>query len=118
MLETLFADLDPASRALPLSQSGDAASCAFTFFLFPTSLETDVPDAENRIMPLRRLGLPFPLAPVRCPCGGHLDALGDHRSACAQVGVLARRAAAARICREAAARVNTKVVRCQVRVSL
>ena len=112
VLETLFSDLDPASRALLLSQSGDAASCAFT--AFPTSRDTDVPDAEYRILLLRRLRLPLPLTPARCPCGGNLDALGDHRSACAQVGVLARRAgplerAAARICREAGARVATNV---------
>ena len=60
------------------------------------------------------LRLPLPLAPRRCRCGGRLDALGDHRSACAQVGVLAHRAgplerAAARICREAGARVATYV---------
>ena len=76
--------------------------------------DTDVPDAEYRILLLRRLRLPLPLTPARCPCGGNLDALGDHRSACVQVGVLARRAgplerAAARIGREAGARVATNV---------
>ena len=55
-----------------------------------------------------------PLAPQRCPCGGRLDEYGDHRSACAQVGALARRAgplgrAAARICKEAGARVASHV---------
>ena len=43
-----------------------------------------------------------------------MDEYGDHRSACAQVGVLARRAgpferAAARICKEAGARVASHV---------
>ena len=54
--------------------------------------DTRVLDAEYRVMLLRRLRLPFPLAPKRCPCGGRLDEYGDRRSACAQVGVLARRA--------------------------
>ena len=48
------------------------------------------------------------------PVWRRLDSLGDHRSACAQVGVLAHRAgplerAAARICREAGVRVATSV---------
>ena len=48
------------------------------------------------------------------PVWRRLDSLGDHRSACAQVGVLAHRAgplerAAARICREAGVRVATRV---------
>ena len=111
-LETLFADLDPASRALLLSQGGEAAGCAFT--ATPSSPDTAVPDAEYRVLLLRRLRLPLPLAPEHCACGGLLDDLGDHRSACAQVGALARRAgplerAAARICKEAGARVATNV---------
>ena len=111
-LEMLFNDIDPTSRALLLSQAGDAASCAFT--ALPTSADTRVPDSEYRVMLLRRLRLPLQLAPKRCPCGGRLDEYGDHRSACAQVGVLARRAgplerAAARICKEAGARVASHV---------
>ena len=86
VLETLFTELDPTSRALLLSQGGDAASCAFT--AFPTSADTRVPDDEFRVMLLRRLRLPLPLAPKRCACRGLLDVYGDHRSACAQVGVL------------------------------
>ena len=89
-LETLFADLDPASRALLLSQGGEAAGCAFT--ATPSSPDTAVPDAEYRVLLLRRLRLPLPLAPKHCACGGLLDDLGDHRSACAQIGALARRA--------------------------
>ena len=100
----IFNDIDLTPRALLLSQAGDAASCAFT--PPPTSADTWVPDAEYRVMLLRKLRLPLPLALKRCPCGGRLDEYGDHRSACAQVGVLARRAsplerAAARICKEA-----------------
>ena len=108
----LFHDIGATSRALLLSQAGDAASCAFT--ALPTSADTRVPDAEYRVIHLRRLRLPLPLAPQRCPCGGRLDEYGDHRSACAQVGALARRAgplgrAAARICKEAGARVASHV---------
>ena len=55
-LETHFTELDPTSRALVLSQGGDAASCAFT--AFPTSADTRVPDDEFRVMLLRRLRLP------------------------------------------------------------
>ena len=56
----------------------------------------------------------MPVTPRRCSCGGGLDVYGDHHSACAQVGVLARKAgplvqAAARICREAGARVAVHV---------
>ena len=53
--------------------------------------------------------LPLPLAPRRCSCRGQLDALGDHRTACATSGVLATRAlplehAVARVCLESGAR--------------
>ena len=67
-LETLFADLDPASRALLLSQGGEAAGCAFT--ATPSSPDTAVPDAEYQVLLLRRLRLPLPLAPKHCACGG------------------------------------------------
>ena len=110
-LEMLFADLDNASRALLLSQSGEGASCVLT--TIPSCPEFDVPNDEYRVVHLRRLRLPLPLAPRRCRCGGRLDALGDHRSACAQEGDLAHRAgpleqAAARMRREAGARVATQ----------
>ena len=111
-LEMLFSDLDSASRALLLSQSGEGASCAIT--AIPSCPDFVVDSGEFRTFLLRRLRLALPLAPRRCRCGGTLDELGDHRSACAQVGVLAHRAgplerAAARICREAGARVATSV---------
>ncbi|CAE7948550.1 unnamed protein product [Symbiodinium sp. KB8] len=48
----------------------------------------------------RKLRLPLPLAPKRCPCGGRLHEYGDRRSACAQV---------ARICKEAGARIASHV---------
>ena len=76
--------------------------------------EFDVPDNEFCVALPRRLRLPLPLAPKRCRCGGVLDALGNRRSACAQMGVFARRAgslgqAAASICREAGAQVAMHV---------
>ena len=73
-----------------------------------------MPSEEFRVLLLRRLRLALPLTPKRCRCGGRLDSLGDHRSSCAQVGVLAQRAgplerAVAHICREVGARVATNV---------
>ena len=51
--------------------------------------------------------------PCQCRCGGRLDPLGDHRAACPTAGVLGVRGAplraAARMCREAGARVATNV---------
>ena len=107
-----FSDLDSASRTLLLSQSGPGASCALT--VTPCGPDLAIPNEEFRVLLLRRLRLALPLTPRLCRCGGALDALGDHRSACAQCGVLAHRAgplerAAARICREAGARVATSV---------
>ena len=57
---------------------------------------------------------PSPSPSNRCTCGGVIDALGDHRAACATTGVLATRAptlerAVAQICREAGARVARNV---------
>ena len=110
--EMLFFDLDVASRALLLFQSGEGASCAIT--AIPSCQDFVVDSGEFRIFLLRRLRLALPLAPHRCRCAGTLDGLLDHRSACAEVGLLAHRAgplerAAARICREAGARVATSV---------
>ena len=55
---------------------------------------------------------PSPLSTRTCRCRRTLDTVGDHRSACAQSGLLRSRGgpperAAARICREAGARVTT-----------
>ena len=67
-----------------------------------------------RLLLLRRLRLPLPLAPRVCRCRGRLDPLGDHRSACATSGVLASRAlplehAVACVRREGGARVARNV---------
>ena len=60
---------------------------------------------------LRRLRLPLPLTERTCRCRRLLDPLGDHRAACSRAGVLRSRAMpleheAARVCREAGARVT------------
>ena len=110
--ESLLSDLDPASRALLLSQAGPGGSRAIT--TLPTSPELRLPSECMRVVLLRRLKLPLPHAPRHCRCGGALDALGDHRAACPVAGVLGPRGApleraAARICREGGARVATNV---------
>ena len=110
--ETHLSQLDPASRALLLSQAGPHAARAFT--AFPTSPAVVVPSAHLRVLLLRRLRLPLPCAPRTCSCHGRLDQLGDHRSACATSGFLASRAlplehAVARVCREAGAQVARNV---------
>ena len=93
-------DLDAASAAMPLSQSGPCS--AQVFLMLPVCPEL------FRVLLLRRLRLPLPFVPARCRCGREQDALGDHRSACPRSGVLRARGgplerAAARICREAGA---------------
>ena len=89
--ETQLSDLTPASRALLLSQAGPFASRALN--LMPTHDDIAIPrSAQFRVLLLRRLRLPLPLARRRCSCHGALDPLGDHRTACATSGVLATRA--------------------------
>ena len=68
-----------------------------------------------RVLLLRRLWQPLPPSSRFCRCGLLLDPLGHHRAACGGAGVLGRRAfalesAAARVCREAGARVTTNVM--------
>ena len=108
----LHAALDPASQALLLSQGGAHGGRALT--AFPTAPEFTFPDSHFRILLLRRLRMPLPLAARRCRCRRFLDPLGDHRAACHRCGVLGPRGvplehAAARVCREAGARVATNV---------
>ena len=108
----LLSTLDTAGRALMLSQAGTHASRAIT--AFPTAIEFRFENPLFRILLLRRLRLPLPPTAHTCSCRRPLDALGDHRAACAQAGVLRSRAvplerALARICREAGARVATNV---------
>ena len=111
--EGLYHDIDSPSRALLLSQAGPLAGRTFT--VLPTSTERDIDSAEFRVLLLRRLRLPIPLSTRRCRCGAQLDPWGDHRTACSNAGVLGRRGwplerMAARVCREARARVATDVL--------
>ena len=106
----LTASLDSASQAMLQSQSGPYASRTFT--TIPFGLDTTYPSHLFRVLLLRRLRLPLPLSARICRCRRILDPLGDHRAACAQAGVLRGRGiplerAAARVCREAGARVTT-----------
>ena len=106
--ESLLSDLDPASRALPLSQAGPGGSRAIT--ALPTSPELRMPSECMRVVLLRWLRLPLPHAPRQCRCGGSLNPLGDHRAACPVAGVLGLRGAPLeRICGEGGARVATNV---------
>ena len=110
--EALLSDLDPSSRALLLSQAGPYSSRCFV--ALPSAPELRIASPHFRVMALRRLRLPLPLDAANCRCGRPVDALGDHRAACATSGVLRARAlplewAVARICREAGARVSTNV---------
>ena len=71
--EVLYDILDPAERALLLSQAGTHASRAFT--TAPTTPAFSLDNAHFRIILLRRLRLPLGLAPATCRCGGALDPL-------------------------------------------
>ena len=98
----LFPSLSSWMKALMRSQSGSGARV--------TRLEPPL----FRVLLLRCLRLPLPFSQRLCRCGRLIDALGNHRAARAQAGVLwgcgcALESAAARICREASARVTTLV---------
>ena len=80
--------------------------------VIPSSQETTYPSHLYRLLLLRRLRRPLPLTSRFCRCRRALNPFGDHRAACAQAGILRSRGgplerAAARICREAGARVTT-----------
>ena len=97
--------LSPSRRVMLRSQSGPA---------LPSSPLTRFHPALFRVLLQRRLALPLPLTFRSCRCGRPLDAFGHHRAACFKSGVLARRgfaveSAAARVCREAGARVATNL---------
>ena len=86
-----YSDLDPASRALLLSQAGPGGSRAIT--ALPTAPELRMPSDCMRVVLLQRLRLPLPHVPRHCRCGGILDALGDHQAACPVACVLGLRGA-------------------------
>ena len=103
----------PAELALLDSQSGPFAARLLT--VRPVGPELALDSALFRVLLLRRLRLPLPLAPARCRCGRPLDAVGDHVAACPRSGVLRARGgplerAAGRVCREAGAAVATHVL--------
>ena len=98
------------SRRTHRQRAGPFASRAFT--TIPYTNDFAYPSHLFRILLLRRLRLPLPLFARTCRCRRTFDSLGDHRAACAQSGVLRSRGgplerAAARVCREAGARVTT-----------
>ena len=108
----LLPSLDVHTAALLQSQSGTLSGRAFG--LLPTAPETSFTPERMRVLLARRLRLELPLAPRNCSCGRALDALGDHRAACSTSGRLGPRGfplekAAARVCREAGARVQENV---------
>jgi hypothetical protein len=112
-LAGLRSNSTPTEQALLHSQSGPGASRHLT--CLPTNTDTTFSNERFRTLLLRRLRLPLPLAQASCRCRRFLDHFGDHRAACSTAGVLGRRGvplevAAARICREAGARVSTNVM--------
>ena len=109
----LMPSLPVEKRALLRSQSGPFSSTPFV--AFPTTKVTTFDPQPFRVLMLRRVHLPLHLSTRNCRCGRPLDSLGYHRAACAVAGVLGRRgfpleSAAARVCREAGARVRTNVM--------
>ena len=77
----------------------------------PTCSQTTFPSARFRVLLSVRLLLPLHLDDKHCRCGAELDEHGFHRSACSKIGLLVQRGTpaeicAARICREAGARVH------------
>ena len=110
MATELLSTLDPASAAMMASHSGPFASRVFT-----TAPHSPDLCCLFRLLLLRRLRLPLPLTERTCRCRRVLEPLGGHRSACLRSGVLGSRAcplerAAARVCREAGARVTTNAL--------
>ena len=109
----VFPVLTQTEKALLRAQSGPAAGVAFS--TVPCSFLTRLEPHLFRTLVLRRLHLPLSPCPRLCRCGRPLDSHGHHRAACSRAGVLGRRgfaveSAAARICREAGARVSTNVL--------
>ena len=104
--------LAPTEQALLRSQSGPMSGVPFS--AVPSSPPTRLAPQIFRVLLLRRLWLPLPLTSRTCWCGRPLDPRGHHRAACPRAGVLGSRgfsveSAAARVCREAGARVSTNL---------
>ena len=109
----IFPGVDERERALLRSQSGPLAGVPFS--TVPRNFDTRLEPHLFRVLLLRRLRLPLPPTVHLCRCGRHQDSFGHHRAACAQEGWLARRGfaveiAAAKVCREAGARVSSNIM--------
>eukprot|EP00439_Symbiodinium_sp_Y106_P073394 s147_g13.t2 len=81
----------------------------------PTSPQLTLESPLFRDLLLRRLRLPLLLTAKRCRCRQPYDAFGDHSAACPRSGFLRSRGgslegAAARVCREAGARVAMQIL--------
>ena len=112
MSDSLWPRLTPQRKALFRSQGGPMASVPYT--CFPIAPHSRFDPQPFRVLLLRRLWLPLLPTARNCRCGLPQDSCGHHRAACAAAGVLGHRgfaveSAAARICREAAARVSLDV---------
>ena len=112
MSTSVWPRLQESSRALLRSQGLPLSGLPFT--CCPTSFHSRFEAQLFRVLLLRRLWLPLPPTSRSCRCGRPLDALGHHRAACQNVGVLGRRgfaleSAAARVCREPGGRVSVNV---------
>ena len=110
---SLMPRLNDTEKALLRSQSGPMSGAALS--TAPTCFHTRIESHLFRLLLLRRLRLPLPPCVPVCRCGRPLDSFGHHRAACPRAGLLARRGfavemAAAKVCREAGARVTTNVL--------
>ena len=96
----VFPVLTQTEKALLRAQSGPAAEVAFSDVLcsFFTRIEPHL------------FWTPLSPCPRLCRCGRPLHSHGHHRAVCSRAGVIAVKSAAARICREAGARVTTNVL--------
>ena len=72
-----------------VAQGGPLSGLPFT--CCPTSFHSRFEAQLFRVLLLRRLWLPLLPTSRSCRCGRPLDALGHHRAACPNVGVLGRR---------------------------
>ena len=73
--------LADSERALLRAQSGPAAGMSLS--AVPSSPQTRIESQLFRVLLLRRLRLPLPLASRLCRCGRLLDNFGHHRASCA-----------------------------------
>ena len=110
--DVVWPRLSTTEQALFRSQSGPMSGLPFSSV--PSSPPTRFAPQLFRVLLLRRLWLALPFSSRTCRCGRPLDVLGHHRAACSRAGVLGSRgfsleSAAARVCREAGARVSTNL---------